>query len=51
MFLKKKNIVVEVPDINKNKIEELLHDGYNEYKTERVVQNGKQNSNYRHKRI
>lgn len=32
MFLKKKNVVVEVPDENKTKIEELIKSGYNEYK-------------------
>lgn len=32
MFLKKKNIVIEIPDDNKAKIEEYLNSGYNEYK-------------------
>ena len=31
MFLKKKNIVIQVPDENKEKIEEYLNSGYNEY--------------------
>lgn len=50
MFLKKKNIVVEIPDSNKKQIQEFFNSGYNEYDLERV-ENVKQNSNYRHKRI
>ena len=51
MLLKRKNIVIEIPDTNEVKIKELLDSGYNEYKTERVVENGRKNSNYRRKRI
>lgn len=50
MYLKRKNIVVNVPDTDKEKIEELLKSGYNEYNTERIIKNVKK-SNYRHKRI
>ena len=44
MFLKKKNVVVEIPDENKAKIEELIKSGYNEYKR---VKNVKTNRNKR----
>ena len=44
MFLKKKNIVVEVPDDNKAKVQELLNSGYNEYKR---VNNDKTSRNKR----
>ena len=48
MFLKKRNIVIEVSDENKEKIKNLLASGYNEYK--RVVENDKK-SNYKRQRI
>ena len=50
MLLKRRNIVINVPDENKEKIEELIKSGYNEYKTERV-QNDRKNSNYKRKTI
>lgn len=36
MFLKRKNIVVEISDENQAKIKEYLENGYNEYKLNRV---------------
>lgn len=48
MFLKKRNIVIEVSDENQEKIKNLLASGYNEYK--RVVENDKK-SNYKRQRI
>ena len=44
MFLKKKNIVIQVPDENKEKNEEYLNSGYNEYKR---VNNDKTSRNKR----
>ena len=48
MFLKKRNIVIEVAEEKQEKSKDLRASGYNEYK--RVVENDKK-SNYKRQRI
>lgn len=46
MLLKKKNVVVNIPDENKEKIEKYIKElGYNEYQQENVYQKPRRKRN------
>ncbi len=46
MLLKKKNVVVNIPDENKEKIEKYIKElGYNEYDTTNVIQKPRRKRN------